>query len=110
MNIQIQVINDKIPTAVRQRIRRRINKLTTFNDELTSARAILKKDGNNRINDFHCEIRLMIKGYDLFARNKASGFEEAASLVVESLRRQIIRRKTQKEIQRRKNKTIFHGV
>ncbi len=110
MNIKIQVMNDTLPNAVRQRIRRRINKLNTFSDDLLSAVAILKQDGNNALTGKYCEIRLMIKGYDLFSRGRAPGFEEAASLAVESIRRQLIKRKTQKEIERRKNRTVFHGV
>lgn len=107
MNIQIQVVNDKLTSTVRQRIRRRILKLTRFNDRLIRADAKLKKDNNNKLNGFHCEIRLMIKGNDLFARSKAVHYENAAIAVVESLRRQLMRLKIKTVKQRRKKKIIF---
>lgn len=108
MTIRIQIINDKITTEVRQRIRRRIAHFSQFNDRILRATAILKKDGNSISKGCHCEIRLMIKGNDLFAKNRSDTFENASSLVVESLRRQLLRLKTKKEKQRRKNKLLKH--
>ena len=110
MNIQIQVVNDKLAGTIRQRIRRRIVKLTRFNDRLIRAEVKLKKDNNNKLKGYHCEIRLMIKGNDLFARSKADNFENATISVVESLRRQLMKLKVKTVKQRRKKETIFRGA
>lgn len=71
---------------------------------------MLKKDSSNILKGYHCEIRLIIKGNNLFARSKANNFEQASTFVIESLRRQLMRIKTKKRIQRRKGKLVFRGA
>ncbi len=110
MTINIQVIGDRISNAARQRIRRRMIKLSTFNERIIAVNAVLKKDNLSKDKGFHCEIRVIIKGYDLFGKSKAPGFEEAASMAIESLRRRLLKKNTVYVKERRKNKFVLHGV
>ena len=107
MQIFIQVINETIPNNLRQLLRRRILKLETYGTTIIAADVTLKKDSDDKEIGYHAEIRLFIKGYDLFGKLKAGDFKTAMNIVIESLRKRLRKIKTGKLLSRRKQKAIF---
>lgn len=107
MRIYIQIINGIIKSNFRQILRRRILKLETYHSNIIAADITLKKDSADKEIGYHAEIRLSIKGCDLFGKAKAGSFEEALNIVVESLRKRLRKKKTGKLLARRRQKIIF---
>ncbi len=102
MIIKVQLIDEKITPVFRQRIRRWVQNLETYHDRILEANVILKKDNKSKDKGSHCEIRLVIRGNDLFGKSSAENFAVATENVVESLRKQLRKKKTTKLAQRRK--------
>jgi putative sigma-54 modulation protein len=72
--------------------------LETFYDNIISGEVYLRlekvEDEANKIT----EIKLMLPGNQIFAKEQCKSFEEATDLVVESLRKQIDKHKRKNEI------------
>ena len=102
MTIRIQIINGNIADKLRQRIRRKIRKLNTFYEKIIAAEVFLKNEAKDKEAGHQCEIRLVIKGYDLFGKSSSSSYEQAAAEAVESLRKKLIKKKTIRLVKRRK--------
>lgn len=107
MRIYIQVINATIKNNLRQLLRRRVLKLETYGTNIIAADVTLKKDSADKEIGYHAEIRLSIKGYDLFGKAKGGNFEEALNIVVESLRKRLRKKKTGRLLARRSQKVVF---
>src|SRR5690606_21363345 len=71
----------------------RIHKLTKLFDHVVEAEVFLKLENGNTNGNKVSEIRLFLRGNDLFAKKNAKTFEEATDLTVEALRRQLKKRK-----------------
>ena len=54
---------------------------------------ILKTENTDSRENKIAEVRLVIKGYDLFAKKEATTFEEAIDLAAEALRKQLVKHK-----------------
>lgn len=105
MNIRIQLIDETITPDFRQKIRGWVQKLETYHDKILEAKVILKKDNESKDKGFFCEIRLVIRGNDLFGKSSAENFAVATEKVVESLRKRLRKKKTEKMAQRRKGRS-----
>lgn len=110
MTINIQIIKSNADDALRQCIRKQILKLETYHTNIIVADVILKKDSVDKEKGFYAEVRLLIKGNDLFGKSKGESFEKAIADVSESLRKRLRKKKTEKKLTRRKEKLVFHGA
>jgi putative sigma-54 modulation protein len=54
---------------------------------------ILKLENTESRENKMVEIRLIVRGYDLFAKKQAKSFEEATDQAMEALKKQLIRHK-----------------
>lgn len=70
----------------------KISKLVRFEDDLEGAEVYLKLE-NSQEDRKVADIRLKVRGGELFASKQASTFEEAVDDSVEALRRQLLKRK-----------------
>ena|ERR1700761_3238721 len=98
MKITVQSIHFNADQKLLDFIQRKADKLDTFYDHIISGEVYLKlenvEDEANKI----AEIKLMLPGNQIFAKEKCKSFEEATDLAVESLRKQIDKHKQKKAI------------
>ena len=98
MKITVQSIHFSADQKLLDFIQKKVDKLETFYDHIVSGEVYLKlenvEDEANKIS----EIKLMLPGNQIFAKEKCKTFEEATDLVVESLRKQIENHKTKKSM------------
>lgn len=93
MKINISSIHFKTDKKLDDFIKEKVEKLSTFYDGIISADITLKADKSETIDNKFVDIRLVIKGNDLFAKKESASFEEAIDDVVEALRKQLIKHK-----------------
>jgi putative sigma-54 modulation protein len=98
MKITVQSIRFTADKGLLEFIQRKADKLDTFHDSIISGEVYLKlenvEDEANKVS----EIKLRLPGNVLFAKEQCKTFEEATDLAIESLRKQIAKHKTKKEI------------
>ena len=98
MKITVQSIRFNADKKLLDFIQRKVDKLDTFYDQITSGEVYLKlenvEDEANKIT----EIKLMLPGNQIFAKEQCKTFEEATDLAVECLRKQIEKHKQKKTI------------
>jgi len=71
----------------------KVNKLTTFFDGIISCEIILRLDKSSTSDNKVAEIKLAIKGNDLFSKKQSLSFEESIDLACEALKTQLIKYK-----------------
>lgn len=93
MKVTVQAIHFTADSKLVDFIQKKANKLDQFYDQISSAEVYLKlekvEDEANKIS----EIKLLIPGNQLFAKEKCKTFEEATDLALESLRKQLEKHK-----------------
>lgn len=98
MKITVQSIHFTADRKLLDFIQRKADKLDTFYDQIISGEVYLKlenvEDEANKIT----EIKLLLPGNQIFAKEKCKTFEEATDLAIESLRKQIEKHKQKKTI------------
>ncbi|MFH1297768.1 MAG: HPF/RaiA family ribosome-associated protein [Bacteroidota bacterium] len=93
MNLIINSVHFKADKKLEDFIKERLVKLPAVYDGVIGAEVKLKLDNNDSPKNKIAEIRLMVKGNDLFAVKEAKTFEEAASRATDVLRRQLRKHK-----------------
>jgi len=98
MKITVQSIHFNADKGLLEFIQKKVDKLETFYDNIINGEVYLRlenvEDEANKIT----EIKLMLPGNQIFAKEQCKTFEEATDLVVESLRKQIDKHKRKNEI------------
>ena len=98
MKITVQSIHFTADKRLLDFIQKKADKLETFYDHIISGEVYLKlenvEDEANKI----AEIKVLLPGNQIFAKEKCKTFEEATDLAVESLRKQIEKHKQKKAI------------
>ena len=93
MKVNINSVHFKADRKLVSFIENKVDKLSLFYDGIiggdVSLKVSNKADRENKIT----EIRLNIKGYDLFAKKESNSFEEATDLAVDALKKQLTRHK-----------------
>jgi putative sigma-54 modulation protein len=98
MKITVQSIHFTADQKLLDFIQRKVDKLETFFDHIISGEVYLKLENVENEANKVTEIKLMLPGNQIFAKEKCKSFEEATDLVMESLRKQIEKHKTKKSI------------
>ncbi len=98
MTIKIQSVHFDADQKLLDFIEEKVNKLNQFDDTIIGAEVILRLDKSQNTENKLTEIRLIISGYDLFAKKQCKTFEEATDQTIEALRRQLSRQKGKKVI------------
>ena len=93
MKINISSIHFKADKKLEDFITEKVQKLSTIYDGLIGSEVILKLDNKETIENKITEIKLQIRGNDLFAKKQSKSFEEAADSAVEALRKQLTKYK-----------------
>lgn len=93
MKVNINSIHFKADKKLVDFIEQKVDKLSTYHDGIIGSEVSLKvtntADRDNKIT----EIRLIVAGYDLFAKKQSNSFEESTDHAVEALKKQLTRHK-----------------
>ncbi|WP_448702943.1 ribosome hibernation-promoting factor, HPF/YfiA family [Mucilaginibacter sp. AW1-3] len=97
MKIRVQSIHFTADKKLLNFIQKKADKLDVFFDQIISGEVYLKlenvEDETNKIT----EIKLLVPGTQLFAKQQCKTFEEATDLAIESLIKQIGKHKQKKD-------------
>ena len=93
MNIKVNSVHFKADKKLEAFINEKLQKMPALFDGIIGSEVMLKVENNDDHDNKLVEIRLLIRGYDLFAKKQAKTFEEATDLAVEALRKQIVKHK-----------------
>ena len=93
MKIRVQSIHFTADVKLLDFIQKKADKLDLFFDQIISGEVYLKLEKTDDEANKITEIKLLIPGNDLFAKEQCKTFEEAADKAVESLKRQLDKRK-----------------
>ncbi|MCX6265757.1 MAG: ribosome-associated translation inhibitor RaiA [Bacteroidetes bacterium] len=93
MNVKINSVHFKADKKLEAFINEKLEKLHTFFEGVIGSEVILKMDNTETPENKIAEVRLLVKGYDLFAKKEATTFEAAIDLAAEALRKQLVKHK-----------------
>src|SRR6188768_893186 len=93
MKIQVHSIHFDADIKLIDFIQKKVDKLETFYDRLVEGEVFLRLN-NEGIENKTVEIKLVVPGKKLFAKEQARTFEAAADLATEALRNQLKKFKT----------------
>ncbi len=93
MKVTITSLHFKTDQKLDQFIQEKIEKLSGVFNNIISSDVILKLDNHEKQENKIAEIRLSVRGNDLFAKKQCKTFEEAVDLSVDALRRQLKKHK-----------------
>jgi putative sigma-54 modulation protein len=98
MKITVQSIHFNADKGLLEFIQKKVDKLDTFYDNIINGEVYLRlenvEDEANKIT----EIKLLLPGNQIFAKEQCKSFEEATDLAVECLRKQIDKHKKRNAI------------
>lgn len=93
MQVNINAVHFKTDKKLDQFITDKIEKLSGLYDGIISSEVTLRLEKSEAVENKIAEIKLMVRGSDLFAKKQSKSFEEATDIAVEALRRQLTRHK-----------------
>jgi putative sigma-54 modulation protein len=107
MKIGVQSIHFTADHKLLDFIQKKADKLDQFFDQIISGEVYLKLD--NALNEANkiSEIKIIIPGHTLFAKEQCKTFEEATDLAIESLRKQITKYKDKDRTTENKHKNLI---
>lgn len=92
MDIKVNSIKFKTDAKLEAFIKEKVEKLNKHYDNILSSDVVLKVENNGPENKV-AEVKLMIKGNDLYAKKQCKTFEEAVDTATEALRKQLMKHK-----------------
>src|SRR6201996_2219175 len=98
MKITVQSIRFNADKKLLDFIQKKADKLDTFYDHIISGEVYLKLENVENEANKITEIKLMLPGNQIFAKEQCKTFEEGTDLAVECLRKQIEKHKQKKAI------------
>ncbi len=93
MKIGIQAIHFNADQKLLAFVQKKVDKLDLFYDQIIGGEVYLKLNNVAEEENKTSEIKIMIPGSTLFAKETCKTFEEATDLAIECLRKQITKQK-----------------
>lgn len=93
MNVSINAVKFKADKKLEDFIQDKVGKLSGVYDGIIGSEVVLKMENVAAPENKIAEIRLLIKGNDLFASKQSKSFEEATDSAIDALRKQLDRHK-----------------
>lgn len=112
MKIRVQSIHFNADQKLLDFIQKKVDKLDQFFDQIIGGEVYLKLENVDDEANKISEIKLMVPGGTLFAKEQCKSFEEATDLAIESLRKQITKHKdkTRAKLSEHKNVLAENGI
>ncbi len=89
MKVNITSVHFKTDQKLENFIEKKISKLSGMIEGVMGSEVTLKLDNSETRDNKVAEIRLLIKGYDLYAKKQSSTFEHATDTAVDALKKQV---------------------
>jgi len=89
MNVNIKSVHFRADKKLESFIEKKLQKLSGLHEGLMGTDVVLKLDNSESRKNKIAEIRLTLKGEELFARKQSKTFEESTDLAVDALKKQI---------------------
>ena len=89
MKVNINAVHFKADTKLENFIERKVGKLSGMFEGVIGSEVTLKVEQSETKDNKIAEIRLLIKGYDLFAKKQSNTFEEATDIAIDALKKQL---------------------
>lgn len=93
MNININSVHFKADKELTAFINEKVDKLGGMYDGVIGSEVTLKVENTETPENKIAEIRLIIRGNDLYAKKQCKTFEEATDTAVDALRKQLTKHK-----------------
>jgi len=93
MKVNINSVHFKADKKLVMFIEQKVDKLSNFYDGIIGGDVSLKVSNQTEKDNKVAEIRLIIRGEDLFAKKQSNTFEEATDQAVDALKKQLTRHK-----------------
>ncbi|MCF8302971.1 MAG: ribosome-associated translation inhibitor RaiA [Bacteroidales bacterium] len=93
MNVNIQSVHFKADRKLEDFINEKLGKLANMHDGVIGSEVMLKIENTDKPENKVAEIRLKVRGDDLFAKKQSKTFEEATDTAVGALRKQLKKHK-----------------
>ena len=93
MKISVQSVNFNISRDLVMYIEKKVNNLEKFHDHILGAEVYLKVQSTSEKENKMVDIKMSLPGKDIVAKKHSKTFEDAASQAVESVKRQLVKRK-----------------
>ncbi len=89
MKVNITSVHFKTDKKLENFIERKISKLSGMIEGAIGSEVILKLEPSDKRDNKVAEIRLLIKGYDLYAKKQSKTFEQATDTAIDALKKQL---------------------
>ena len=89
MKVMINAVHFRASSDLEEFITQKVEKVCSKYNEVTGAEVTLKLDNTDVPENKITDIRLMLKGDDLYASKQCKSFEEATDLAVDALKKQL---------------------
>jgi putative sigma-54 modulation protein len=89
MKVKITSVHFKTDLKLDDFIQDKVGKLSGLFDGIIGSEVTLRVDNNDKQENKIAEVRLMVRGNDLFAKKQCKTFEEAIDSAVDALRKQL---------------------
>jgi putative sigma-54 modulation protein len=93
MKITLQTTDFKASRKLQKFVNQHVGKLAYLNDRILDCNVFLRLENSNDQANKVCELKLVVRGNDLFASRKCESFEQAIVECVDALKHQLNRRK-----------------
>jgi putative sigma-54 modulation protein len=93
MKVNITSVHFKTDVKLENFIERKVGKLSGMIEGVMGSEVTLKLENSESRDNKIAEIRLLIKGYDLYAKKQSKTFEEATDTAVDALKKQLEKHK-----------------
>ncbi|PKQ68143.1 ribosomal subunit interface protein [Labilibaculum manganireducens] len=91
--VNIQSIGFVADNKLEAFIQSKLDKLMKLDDDIVGVEVFLRLEKSVTAENKVVEIILDLKGADLFAKKQSQSFEESTDMVIEALRRQLVKHK-----------------
>ncbi|PLW94205.1 MAG: ribosomal subunit interface protein [Marinilabiliales bacterium] len=96
MEVNINSVHFKTDKKLENFIEKKVSKLSGMFEGVMGSEVTLKVDNSESRDNKIAEIRLLIKGYDLYAKKQSKTFEEATDTAISALKKQLEKYKEKK--------------
>jgi putative sigma-54 modulation protein len=89
MEIKVHSVHFSADKKLVEYVNEKVNKLDLFFDNIVAGEVFLRIDNASDKENKISEVKIFVPGKELFAKKQCKTFEEAVSLSVEALRKQV---------------------
>ncbi len=89
MNINVKSVRFKADRKLEDFIERKLQKYFGFHEQILDSDVVLRLDNSETRENKIAEIRLLLKGEELFAKKQTKTFEGSVDQAIDALRKQV---------------------